>query len=66
MTPDRHQVLVSIHLNRTGEQVAKWVYDIASRRSDAEYELVDRATTRCRTWTSRGAPSFGQYENEQQ
>ncbi len=34
-------VLGSTRPNRNGEQVAKWVYDMASRRSDAEFELVD-------------------------
>ncbi len=27
--------------NRNGEQVAKWVFDVASKRTDAEFELVD-------------------------
>ncbi len=34
-------ILGSTRPNRNGEQVARWVYDIASRRSDAEFELVD-------------------------
>ncbi|MER5531993.1 NAD(P)H-dependent oxidoreductase [Streptomyces sp. NPDC002677] len=34
-------ILGSTRPNRNGEQVAKWVYDVASRRGDAEYELVD-------------------------
>ena len=34
-------ILGSTRPNRNGEQVAKWVYDVASRRDDAEYELVD-------------------------
>jgi NAD(P)H-dependent FMN reductase len=34
-------ILGSTRPNRNGEQVAKWVYDIASRRSDAEFELID-------------------------
>jgi hypothetical protein len=29
--------------NSTCEPVAKWVYDIAKQRSDAEHELVDIA-----------------------
>jgi len=31
-------ILGSTRPNRNGEQVARWVYDIASRRSDAEFE----------------------------
>ena len=34
-------ILGSTRPNRNGEQVAKWVYDVASQRTDAEYELVD-------------------------
>ena len=34
-------ILGSTRPNRNGEQVARWVYDIASRRDDAEFELVD-------------------------
>jgi NAD(P)H-dependent FMN reductase len=34
-------ILGSTRPGRNGEQVAKWVYDLASRRDDAEYELVD-------------------------
>jgi NAD(P)H-dependent FMN reductase len=34
-------ILGSTRPGRNGEAVAKWVYDIASQRSDAEYELVD-------------------------
>ena len=34
-------ILGSTRPGRNGEQVAKWVYDIASRRTDAEFELVD-------------------------
>ena len=34
-------ILGSTRPNRNGEQVARWVYDIATRRTDAEYELVD-------------------------
>ena len=34
-------ILGSTRPNRNGEQVAKWVYGIASARDDAEFELVD-------------------------
>jgi hypothetical protein len=34
-------ILGSTRPNWNGEQVAKWVYDIASRRGDAEFDLVD-------------------------
>jgi NAD(P)H-dependent FMN reductase len=34
-------ILGSTRPNRNGEQIAKWVHDVASRRTDAVYELVD-------------------------
>jgi NAD(P)H-dependent FMN reductase len=36
-------VLGSTRPGRVGEQVAKWVYEAASARGDADYELVDIA-----------------------
>ena len=34
-------ILGSTRPGRLGESVARWVYDIAKTRSDAEYELID-------------------------
>ena len=34
-------IIGSTRPGRNGEAVAKWVFDVASRRSDAEFELVD-------------------------
>lgn len=34
-------ILGSTRPGRNGEAVAKWVYELASRRTDAEFELVD-------------------------
>ncbi|TDC27424.1 NADPH-dependent oxidoreductase [Streptomyces sp. 8K308] len=34
-------ILGSTRPNRNGEQVATWVHDTASRRTDAEFELID-------------------------
>ena len=34
-------ILGSTRPNRNGEAVAKWVFDLASKRTDASYELVD-------------------------
>jgi NAD(P)H-dependent FMN reductase len=34
-------ILGSTRPNRGGGQVATWVHDVASRRSDAEFELLD-------------------------
>jgi NAD(P)H-dependent FMN reductase len=34
-------ILGSTRPNRNGEAAAKWVYGIAKKRTDAEFELVD-------------------------
>lgn len=34
-------ILGSTRPNRNGEAVAKWVFDIAKKREDAEFELID-------------------------
>ena len=34
-------ILGSTRPSRNGEAVAKWVYEFAKKRSDAEFELVD-------------------------
>lgn len=39
-------------------------YDVASRRTDAEYELVDLLDTRCRTWTSPRRRPEPDYQHE--
>jgi NAD(P)H-dependent FMN reductase len=57
-------ILGSTRPNRNGEQVAKWVYDIASRRSDAEYELVDLRDYPLPHLDEPLPPSMGQYQNE--
>jgi NAD(P)H-dependent FMN reductase len=44
-TPERRLrvgiILGSVRPERNGEAVARWVYDTARRRADAEYEFVD-------------------------
>ena len=57
-------ILGSTRPNRNGEQVAKWVYDIASRRGDAEYELVDLRDYPLPHLDEPLSPSFGQYQHE--
>ncbi|MEV4128031.1 NAD(P)H-dependent oxidoreductase [Nocardia sp. NPDC049707] len=34
-------ILGSTRPNRNGPQIAQWVLDMASRRADAEFELID-------------------------
>ena len=57
-------ILGSTRPNRNGEQVASWVYDIASRRSDAEYELVDLRDYPLPHLDEPLPPAMGQYQNE--
>src|SRR5579863_4230713 len=57
-------ILGSTRPNRNGEQVARWVYDIASRRSDAEFELVDLRDYPLPHLDEPLPPSMGQYQGE--
>jgi NAD(P)H-dependent FMN reductase len=57
-------ILGSTRPGRNGEQVAKWVYDNASRRSDAEFELVDLRDFPLPHLDEPLPPSMGQYQNE--
>ena len=57
-------ILGSTRPNRNGEQVARWVQDIASRRSDAEYELVDLRDYPLPHLDEPLPPSMGQYQGE--
>jgi NAD(P)H-dependent FMN reductase len=57
-------ILGSTRPNRNGEQVARWVYDIASQRTDAEFELVDLRDYPLPHLDEPLPPSMGQYQNE--
>ncbi len=57
-------ILGSTRPGRNGEAVAKWVYDIASRRSDAEYELVDLLDYALPHLDEAIPASQGRYANE--
>ena len=57
-------ILGSTRPNRNGEQVARWVYDVASRRSDAEFELVDLRDYPLPHLDEPLPPAMGQYQNE--
>ncbi len=46
---------------RNNQAVARWVYDIAKRRSDAEFELVDIAEYKLPLLDEAVPPSMGQY-----
>jgi NAD(P)H-dependent FMN reductase len=57
-------ILGSTRPGRNGEAVAKWVYDIASKRDDAEFELVDLADFNLPHLDEAMPPSLGQYAKQ--
>ena len=56
-------ILGSTRPNRNGEQVARWVYDLAAQRSDAEFELVDLRDYPLPHLDEPLPPSLGQYQH---
>lgn len=54
-------IIGSTRPGRNGEAVAKWVYDIASKRTDAQYELVDLQQIGLPLLDEPVPPSQGQY-----
>jgi NAD(P)H-dependent FMN reductase len=54
-------ILGSTRPGRNGEAVARWAYDIASKRDDAEFELVDLADYPLPHLDEPMPPSLGQY-----
>jgi NAD(P)H-dependent FMN reductase len=57
-------ILGSTRPNRNGEQVAKWVYETAGLRSDADFELVDLRDYPLPHLDEPLPPSMGQYQND--
>lgn len=57
-------ILGSTRPNRNGEQVANWVYEIASQRDDAEFELIDLRDYPLPHLDEPMSASFGQYQHE--
>jgi NAD(P)H-dependent FMN reductase len=54
-------VIGSTRPGRKGEAVARWVYEIAAKRSDAEFELVDIKDYDLPLLDEPIPPSMGQY-----
>jgi NAD(P)H-dependent FMN reductase len=54
-------ILGSTRPGRNGEAVAKWAYEIASQRTDAEFELVDLLDYKLPHLDEAVPPSMGQY-----
>jgi len=64
MSPKIAIILGSTRPGRNGEAVAKWVYELAGQRNDAEFELVDLAEYGLPHLDEAVPPSLGQYANE--
>ncbi|MFF2996975.1 NADPH-dependent FMN reductase [Streptomyces sp. NPDC057950] len=54
-------ILGSTRPGRNGEAVARWVHDVASKRTDAEFELVDLLDYKLPHLDEALPPSLGQY-----
>jgi len=57
-------ILGSTRPGRIGESVAKWVLEVASKRSDAEFELVDIADYNLPLLDEPAPPSLGHYTKD--
>src|SRR5258707_10090594 len=54
-------IIGSTRPGRNGEAVAKWVYELAQKRTDAEFELVDIKDFNLPLLDEPVPPSMGQY-----
>jgi len=57
-------ILGSTRPNRNGEAVAKWIFEIAEKRSDAEFEFIDIKDYNLPLLDEPTPPSMGHYSNE--
>ena len=57
-------ILGSTRPNRNGEQVARWVFEVATRRGGTEFELVDLRDYPLPHLDEPLPPSLGQYQHE--
>src|SRR5580704_143854 len=57
-------ILGSTRPGRRGEQVAKWVLEVASIRADADFELIDLVDYPLPHLDEPMPPSMGQYRNQ--
>jgi NAD(P)H-dependent FMN reductase len=56
-------IIGSTRPNRNGEAVGKWVYELANKRDDAEFELIDLKDFHLPLLDEPLPPSMGQYSN---
>jgi NAD(P)H-dependent FMN reductase len=57
-------IIGSTRPGRVGESVARWVLDLAQKRGDADYELVDIAAFNLPLLDEPVPPSMGKYSKE--
>lgn len=57
-------IIGSTRPGRNGEAVARWVYENASKRTDAEFELVDIADFNLPLLDEPVSAAYGQYSKE--
>ncbi|MGV3772199.1 MAG: NADPH-dependent FMN reductase [Verrucomicrobiales bacterium] len=57
-------IIGSTRPGRVGESVARWVFDIAQKRKDAQFELVDIKDFNLPLLDEPVPPSMGQYSKE--
>src|SRR5215471_374898 len=57
-------IVGSTRPGRKAESVAKWAYEIARQRSDAEFEIVDIKDFNLPLLDEPNSPLFGQYTHE--
>src|SRR5829696_1231601 len=57
-------ILGSTRPGRNGEAVARWVYEIAQRRKDAEYQLIDIRQFNLPLLDEPVPPSMGRYSKD--
>jgi NAD(P)H-dependent FMN reductase len=58
-------ILGSTRPGRNGEAVSQWVYEIAKKRNDANFELLDIKDYNLPLLDEPIPPSMGQYSKEQ-
>ena len=57
-------IIGSTRPNRNGKAVGKWAYEIARKRSDAEFELIELKDFNLPLLDEPIPPSLGQYSHE--
>src|SRR5437870_13772942 len=57
-------IIGSTRPGRKAEAIARWAYDIARKRTDAEFEVVDIASFNLPLLDEPMPPMFGQYSHD--